>query len=229
MLTKYAVNDIYATVQGEGCQTGLAMVLVRLQGCGVACPWCDTKETWLHNNPATKVDSLDAALGHGPTWTLAPAGAIVNYVRARFPGPRWILLTGGEPAEQPLADLIGAFQVAGYHVALETSGTALGHVTSHLDWLCVSPKIGMPGQKPIEPEALAAADEIKQVIGKDSDLRVLDALINGMRDQYGEAWNPTICLQPVSCSPKATDLCVTTAIARGWRVSLQTHKFAGLR
>lgn len=41
-MTVYRVNDIYTTVQGEGCQTETAMVLLRLQGCGVGCPWCDT-------------------------------------------------------------------------------------------------------------------------------------------------------------------------------------------
>jgi 6-pyruvoyltetrahydropterin/6-carboxytetrahydropterin synthase len=45
VVTSYVVNDIYTCIQGEGVQTGVAMVLLRLQGCAVGCPWCDTKET----------------------------------------------------------------------------------------------------------------------------------------------------------------------------------------
>jgi 7-carboxy-7-deazaguanine synthase len=38
-----------------------------------------------------------------------------------------------------------------------------------------------------------------------------------------------ICLQPVSLSRKATKLCIETVQARGWRLSIQTHKYIGAR
>ena len=40
------INNIFTTIQGEGEQTGLPIVMLRLQGCGVGCVFCDTKETW---------------------------------------------------------------------------------------------------------------------------------------------------------------------------------------
>jgi 7-carboxy-7-deazaguanine synthase len=66
-LSPYAVSDLYPCIQGEGCQTGTPMALLRLQGCRVGCPWCDTKQTWLmaeeHQRP-----TLEEALGDGPEW-----------------------------------------------------------------------------------------------------------------------------------------------------------------
>ncbi len=40
------VNEIFETIQGEATYTGTPAVFVRLQGCPVGCPWCDTKHTW---------------------------------------------------------------------------------------------------------------------------------------------------------------------------------------
>lgn len=38
----YPINEIFQTIQGEGVFTGLPAIFVRLQGCPVGCPWCDT-------------------------------------------------------------------------------------------------------------------------------------------------------------------------------------------
>lgn len=221
---RYSLNDIYPCIQGEGCQTGTAMVLVRLHGCGVGCPFCDTKETW-HRNIDARVATIDLARASPPAWTEAYADEIAAYCRDMCPGPNWILLTGGEPAEQGLAPLVDAFHARGYKVALETSGTMTGHLGAALDWVCVSPKIGMPGGRAIVPEAVAVADEIKFVVGKAADLQKLEQLLAAV------SLKPTvqICLQPMSLSQKATELCLETVMARGWRLSIQVHKLLGQR
>jgi 7-carboxy-7-deazaguanine synthase len=220
----FALNDLYSCVQGEGCQTGLAMVIVRLQGCGVGCPFCDTKETWLRD-PAHRVATIAAALGTNPRYTHADADTIAAHVAEHCPGPRWVLVTGGEPAEQPLAPLVDAFQARGYRAALETSGTALGHVGAGFDWVCVSPKVGMPGGKDVLSRALEPADEIKMVVGRPADLDTLDQLL-----ELGTLKpDVAICLQPVSQSEKATQLCLETVKRRGWRLSLQVHKLLAER
>jgi 7-carboxy-7-deazaguanine synthase len=83
----------------------------------------------------------------------------------------------------------------------------------------------MPGNKRVLAAALAAADEIKMVIGKPADLDTLDALLAQATPKPG----CQVCLQPASQSEKATRLCVETAMRRGWRVSLQLHKYLGVR
>lgn len=228
----YKVNDIYPTVQGEGCQTGVAMILLRLHGCGVGCPWCDTKETWAVDEQNRRT-SLHDALGVSPLWVELSGSEIAAYIRRVYgrnaqgekTGPQWVLLTGGEPADQDLQGLVVALHDAGYKVAIETSGTANGHTKAGADWVCVSPKIGMPGGRAILPEVVAAADEIKMVVGKAADLEKLEELLSSCNVNQERT---AICLQPLSLSEKATALCIVTVQRRGWRLSIQTHKFLNL-
>jgi 7-carboxy-7-deazaguanine synthase len=131
------------------------------------------------------------------------------------------MVTGGEPAEQDLEYLVACLHAASFKVAIETSGTATGHLGASFDWVCVSPKIDMPGGKPILKTAIESADEIKHVVGKQEDIDRLDRLIASV----SLAPHVQICLQPVSQSPKATELCYRTCLERGWRLSLQMHKY----
>ena len=222
MHISYPVNDCYICVQGEGVQTGLAMVLLRLHGCEVGCPWCDTKETWDFDE-ANQVETLTEALGANARYAFMTPDAIATTIRTRYAGPKWVLVTGGEPAQYDLKPLVAALHLAGYQVALETSGTEIGHIEAGFDWVCVSPKIDMPGGKPIRWEALAVADEIKQVVGKQADIDRLDSLLAEVTLKE----NVQLCLQPVSLSPKATQLCIDIVQQRGWRLSVQLHKLIG--
>lgn len=86
---------------------GTPMVLLRLHGCPVGCPWCDTKETW-HLTPEHKVGTLAGMLGTNRNWTEATATEIASYIAAKYSNLQWVLLTGGEPAMQPLQPLIDA-------------------------------------------------------------------------------------------------------------------------
>jgi 7-carboxy-7-deazaguanine synthase len=223
MTASYPVNDCYTCIQGEGVQTGVAMVLLRLHGCAVGCPWCDTKETWDFDD-SQHVEILAQALGPNSKYASVTPAAITDYIREHHLGPGWVMLTGGEPAQYDLKPLVAALHQAGYKVALETSGTETGHLGAGLDWVCVSPKINMPGGKTVQPETLSTADEIKHVVGKQSDIDRLDSLLADVELKPGVQ----ICLQPVSLSPKATQLCIDTVQARGWRLSIQTHKLLHL-
>src|SRR5258708_34472275 len=121
----YPVNDCYTCVQGEGVQTGVAMVLLRLHGCDVGCPWCDTSETW-HFDQANERTQIREVLGTTPCYAFTSARDIADYIRANHPRPKWGLVTGGEPAQYPLKSLAEVLHGQGYKVALETSGTETG-------------------------------------------------------------------------------------------------------
>lgn len=219
----YPVNNIYTCVQGEGVQTGVAMVLLRLHGCAVGCPWCDTKETWEFDKQY-EVATLSEALGATPKYVWLAAEAICDYIIREHLGPKWILLTGGEPAQFDVQPLIDQFHQAGYQVAIETSGTELGHLNAGIDWICVSPKLNMPGGKIVHTAALASADELKHVVGRQRDITQLDELLTTFRPKP----NLQICLQPISQSTKATQICIDTVQQRGWRLSVQIHKYIGV-
>lgn len=221
---KYPISDCYPAIQGEGCNTGIPMVILRLQGCDVGCPFCDTKWTWLLDDKNT-VDQLDKALGQTEQFIWLSPSEVNCEIQKRYPDFKWVMLTGGEPARWYLKPLIKALHDGGYKVALETSGTEIGHVGAGIDWICVSPKYHMPGRKELLPSAFAVAHEIKMVIGKKHDLETLEALLSTypLRDDV------TICLQPMSLSKRATELCIQTVQKRGWRLSIQTHQLLGLK
>lgn len=225
------INDIYPSIQGEGCQTGVPMVLVRLQGCGVGCPFCDTKETWADRLETTRREGLAAALGQNPYWCEADVDAVALFARMLAgKGIRWALITGGEPFDQRCHPLFVELRREGFRIAAETSGTA--EVDAMPDWLTVSPKLEMPGGRKVLPGVVAMANEVKHVVGKEADVAKLDALLklsNRIRQMNGITRPQEVCLQPMSQSAKATELCVKVALERGWRLSIQTHKVAGLR
>ena len=222
---KYKLNDIYPTVQGEGCNTGTPMTVVRLHGCGVGCSFCDTKETWL-SNPKLQVDSIEKAIAISGAWCEVTAEEIADYAcELPYGGINWVMLTGGEPAEQDLSYLCDALHRLEFKVALETSGTALGHVASGADWVCISPKIDMPGGKAILREAVLCANEMTWVVGKEKDLENLTAFLT----KHELPASVEVCLQPMSQNKKATELCIETCMQTGWRLSAQMHKYLELR
>jgi 7-carboxy-7-deazaguanine synthase len=221
----YPVNNIYACIQGEGTHTGLPMVMVRLQGCEVGCPWCDTKETWTADLKWRVVTLKEAVLwGATAHYAIVGAGEIADYVISRHVGPGWVLVSGGEPAQYDLYELVFELHRRGYKVALDTSGTEVGHVDAPFDWVTVSPKLGMPGGKLLKARAFSTATELKYPVGKAVDIENLEVLL-------GWGWLPkkaAICLQPLSQSEAATKLCIETCIRKGWRLSCQVHKYLNL-
>jgi 7-carboxy-7-deazaguanine synthase len=258
MRATYRVNDLYATIQGEGRMVGTPMILLRLHGCSVGCAFCDTRETWATGDVALpwRRATLDEARGSNDLWAELDEEALVQAVREerekKAPGVEWVLLTGGEPAEQPIRPLVGALHRAGFKVAIETSGTARGHLpdeSSHpletsdgpsrspsgnvrhespadsCDFVCCSPKIGNPAGRPVLPEVVRGADEIKMVIGRASDIGCFEAFIR----EHGLTDMSKLSLQPMSESRKATELCMAAALRLGCRVSIQTHKVIGVR
>ena len=187
---KYKINDIYPTIQGEGCLTGMPMILVRLQGCGVGCPWCDTKETW--DEIQGEVGSFDEAKGKSRKWNYMEPGEIVDSFAEVAPQAetQWVMVTGGEPMEQDLGELIATFRRRGFRVAVETSGTE--PINAQPDWLTISPKIGMA--KPFRPATVRTADEIKFPVGSQKDINTLVRLVGC------EEHTAHVCIEPLSQS-----------------------------
>lgn len=217
------VNEIFETFQGEAHFTGTPAIFIRLQGCDVGCPWCDTKHTWALD-PANEVpaEQVAAKVEDAPTFGRMTVEQLVTECSAR--PSRHVVITGGEPARYDLLPLSRALAGAGKTVQLETSGTHPVSIGPRA-WVTVSPKIGMPGGYGILPQALGRADEIKYPVGKVNDLNELMALLrHGDNRVDAEIW-----LQPLSQSKRATEICMAAARDHGWRVSLQTHKFLGVR
>lgn len=208
------VNEIFETIQGEAKFTGTASVFVRLQGCPVGCPWCDTKHTW--DFEGEQVHDIIAKTEDSDTYqsfTESHLASVLGNYQAKH-----IVITGGEPCLYDLTSFTALLLSNGYTVQVETSGTSEIKV-SRGTWVTVSPKYGM--NVPVRPDALKRADEIKMPIGKARDLE----LINDVREHT----NAQVWLQPLSQNQKATNICIKACIEHGYRLSIQTHKFIGVR
>ncbi|ASX12343.1 7-carboxy-7-deazaguanine synthase QueE [Aeromonas dhakensis] len=217
----YPINEIFQTIQGEGVFTGLPAIFVRLQGCPVGCPWCDTRHTWVVD-PAREV-GVQAVLdcsNESDGWSKMSTEQILASFQQLGYQARHVVITGGEPCLYDLQDLSTALIAAGYQVQIETSGTS--EIKTHEQtWVTVSPKINMKGGLPVLVSALERANEIKHPVATERHVEELDALLATarLRDDV------VIALQPISQKPRATQLAMATCIARNWRLSIQTHKY----
>ncbi|MEX3859654.1 7-carboxy-7-deazaguanine synthase QueE [Paraburkholderia sp. BR10923] len=220
----FPVNETFDSLQGEGGFTGTPALFIRMQGCDVGCPWCDTKHTWPRDEARLVSQGevkAKTALAEG-SWAWFDVEQLADV--AHDSAARHIVITGGEPCQYDLRQLIGRLQKTGKRVQVETSGTYTPYV-GRTAFLTVSPKYHMPGGRKVLERALERADEFKFPVGKRSDIEtVLERL-----QPYSERHGTPIWLQPLSESRTATELCIEAAHRYGWRVSLQTHKFINIR
>lgn len=212
-----AVSDIFFTIQGEAEYTGHPSLFLRLQGCNVGCPWCDTKQTW--NLDPAKVVPLESVLDkrkESDEYAVASSedvlGAIKQYKPTR------VVITGGEPCDQNIRPLAQELLKLGIAVSVETSGTSEINLPADA-WVTVSPKINM--KKPLLQASLDRANEIKMPVGKARDIELLEGL--SLKEGV------PVWLQPLSQNEAATSLCLQQAKEKGYRVSIQTHKYIGVK
>ncbi|MCL2914103.1 7-carboxy-7-deazaguanine synthase QueE [Shewanella corallii] len=220
---QYPVNEVFETIQGEGVYTGVPALFVRLQGCPVGCPWCDTQHTWelLDTNKVAKADVIQVD-GEQGRWAMLSAAELIQAFNDKGFSAKHVVITGGEPCMHDLTDMTTELEAAGYQCQIETSGT-FDVVCSSNTWVTVSPKVNMKGGLAVLPQALNRANEIKHPIATQKHIDELDALLAEV-DTTGK----TICLQPISQKPRATELAMATCIARNWRLSVQTHKYLNI-
>ena len=215
------INEIFDTVQGEAFYTGTPATFIRLQGCPVGCHWCDTKHTWSTGTEKLKIeiDEMLHKTKDSPKWSDVSEKEIVNIVTKLK--PRHFVLTGGEPCSQDIFELTRLLASVG-SVQVETSGTHTINVY-HKTWVTVSPKIDMMGGLNVLNSALIRANELNMPINSHNDVKNLQKLVKNVN--YGQL----VWLQPVSQKQDNTDLCVKTAMDNNWRISIQTHKYMGVR
>lgn len=130
------VNEIFYSLQGEGYHVGTPAVFVRVSGCNLRCPFCDTQHEY-------GVDMTEEE--------------ILAEVR-RYPA-RNVVITGGEPSLQLTKSLVKLLHEDSRWVAVETNGTHT--LPSNVDWITLSPKDPWLGDD-ARPR-LRTVDEIKFV------------------------------------------------------------------
>ena len=208
----YSVKEIFKTLQGEGAQVGRAAVFCRFTGCNLwsgreedraaaVCSFCDT-------------DFVGTEDGEGGKF--ATADDLAAAIAQRWGGRtalRFVVFTGGEPLLQLDEALVEAVHALGFEIAIETNGTITA--PPGIDWICVSPKAGAPWN-------LKAGNELKRVYPQDG------LTPDEVRDvAFRHYW-----LQPMDGPMRAenTERAVRYCIEHPpWRLSVQTHKYTGVR
>lgn len=215
---------MFETIQGEGVQTGVPSIFVRLQGCPVGCPWCDTKHTWsLDDAFLTTASAVIEKNKEDETHFAADESELLALFQERGYTASHVVITGGEPCMFDLRPLTSRLHREGFTTQIETSGT-FEVLCDARTFVTVSPKVNMKGGMPVLSSALERANEIKHPVAMQKHIDELDALLQQITDMSGK----TVCLQPISQQERATELAITTCIARNWRLSLQTHKYIGI-
>ena len=214
---------MFETIQGEGAHTGIPSIFVRLQGCPVGCPWCDTKHTWEINDelivaPRQVIDQAEES----ETYFVADDESLLSLFKQEGYVATHVVITGGEPCMYDLRRLTTMLHNNGFTTQIETSGT-FEVLCDDRTYVTVSPKINMRGGFEVLTSALERANEIKHPIAMQKHIDELDALLANVSLEGKQ-----VCLQPISQQARATQLAVETCIARNWRLSLQTHKYIGI-
>jgi organic radical activating enzyme len=146
---------------------------------------------------------------------LASVDEVVGEVRAIANDCPTVILTGGEPlAQAETPALIDALRRDGRRVHLESNGTIYTPLPDDV-WLCVSPK------ERVDVRMAARADEVKLIV----DQRVPEERLELF------AGKEPFLLQPEGNKPHNVSVALEHAKAhpRRFRLSLQTHKFIGVR
>lgn len=192
--------ESFYTIQGEGFHQGRAAWFIRLGGCDVGCVWCDVKESW------------DAS-----AHPLVAVGELAKEA-ARCPADIAVV-TGGEPLIHPLGALTRLLHENGMRTHIETSGAH--PLTGSWDWICLSPK---KFRAPL-PEICGHADELKVVIYHRSDF--------DWAERYAAQVSPSckLFLQPEWSRAEAMMPLISDYVKAHprWMVSLQLHKYLGIR
>lgn len=223
MTLEYKINELFETIQGEGSFTGQPSIFIRLQGCPVACSWCDTKHTWdIEQDRKVSTQAMLNKNEESDTWSALTSAEVLNVILAKNYKAKHIVITGGEPCMVDLLPLCETLELNGYSCQVETSGTFPIQVSQNC-WVTVSPKINMKGGYKILTSAMIRADEIKHPVATEQhvdDLKALLALHN--------IHSTPIYLQPISQKERATQLAIDTCIENNWRLSIQVHKYLGI-
>lgn len=199
---QFPIVEIFQSLQGEGFNTGLPCIFVRLGKCNLACPWCDTDY-----NRHEKYS----------------IGQILARVKAY--SAKNIIITGGEPTIYAnLGILLDAFKAEGYWLAIETNG--LKTVPPQIDYIAASPK-RMYREKYLR-DCIPFAHEVRVVT--DGDVLDFCAQIENSIRAERYYLSPCETEGQMNLSETVTQLGQLNQRSGKpkWQLSLQTHKIIGI-
>ena len=208
----YAVKEIFKTLQGEGAQAGRPAVFCRFSGCNLwsgrevdrataQCSFCDTDFIGVDGTRGGRYGSAEELAG------------ILAQTWGQSTDRRFVVLTGGEPLLQVDEPLVDALHSEKFEIALETNGTL--EAPDGLDWICVSPKAGTQLK-------LQTGNELKLVYPQEGVSPEKFCHLDFQRFSLSPMDGPAL----KENTAQAIAYCIENP---KWALSLQTHKFLGIR
>ncbi|WP_409018543.1 7-carboxy-7-deazaguanine synthase [Brevundimonas vesicularis] len=209
----YSVKEAFLTVQGEAGQAGRVSVFLRFAGCNLwsglerdrdsaVCTFCDTDFVGTHGDGGGKFKTADLLAEH-----------VNSFWQGREGDPKLVVCTGGEPLLQLDAPLIEALHTRGFEIAIESNGTI--QAPAGIDWICISPK---------------ADAEVVQTSGQ--ELKLVYPQEKAMPERFAHMDFERFWLQPMDGPDQAANTAAALEYCLKhpqWRLSIQTHKYIGVR
>lgn len=217
------IVKVWKTIQGEGPFVGESAIFVRLAGCNLVCPRCDTNYTSTRQQ-------------YDPYGLLS----VINARRSErgYSRPRLVVLTGGEPFRQNILPLLKLLTEVRLKVQIETNGTLCQVIppTWGVSVVC-SPKtsfVALPFQNPgfttafkyvVEADRVDPSDGLPNyVLGKQCRVYRPDLFAFDRHKIYVQPQDDQDPEKNKANIQQAVDVCMKF----GYRLCLQTHKIAGL-
>lgn len=219
-MTDLQIHSVFYSIQGEGPLSGMPAMFIRLAGCNLRCPMCDT-------NHERKYEALPYDLARD-----------IHGACVATDSPKIAVITGGEPLLQDqVYPLIQQLTDAGFRVQVETNGT-IAFSALALDTLSKMPTIVCSPKTPeinIHPEHVHSYKYVLAAGMMDEDGLPLDGLgyperparppedfprtdvFVMPRDDYDEQKNKA-----------NVEVAVTSCLRFGYRLGIQLHKLIGL-
>lgn len=213
-----SVVSIFGTIQGEGPFAGRPAIFIRLGGCNLQCPQCDTDYT-----TTQRFYSVDA---------------ILNEVIDTPVNSKLVVITGGEPFRQNIIPLVNALDDAHFEIQIETNGTlTIPGFPYWLTTIVCAPKTGS-----IKKSILPHISAVKYVVDADSiseddglPLMVLGHSNNGevCRAPLRYLKKERVYVQPVDTgdaeqNKRHLDAAINSCFNFGYTLCLQQHKILDL-
>lgn len=198
---RFLVNEIFYSIQGEGCLSGIPMVFVRFSDCNLRCSVVNS--------------SFDCDTEFMSGRELSPSELLTETNRLN-PQKGWVLFTGGEPGLQLTQELVDSFKEQGWKLAIETNGTI--KLPDYIDWVCVSPK---SAEHTIRQRT---ANEVKYV--RSAGMAIPETSINAENYMISPAFQPD-----GTVSKEDLNWCLKLVMnnSQKWRLSVQYHKLLRVR
>lgn len=209
------VHHFFPTIQGEGIFVGWPALFIRLHGCNLQCPMCDTDYT------STYVPLFPAEL--------------YAKIEPMLSKDKLVVITGGEPFRQNIVPFVNYLLNKDCLVQIETNGTLyldLPYEHENLIIMC-SPKTGKINKK-LEDKITAFKYVLDADDKNEADGLPVKALGHSVRDQVARPpGGSLVYIQPIDVedaveNKRHLQAAVDSSLEHGHILCLQTHKIAGI-